>query len=642
MGQSFNDTIQFCLAASLLLPLASAILSLVIHERYAWIVSFTAPFLLFICAVITCYVALSTWNNPVLITSWSWFHAGDIFVRAGVLLDNHARMMILIVTVISSLVHIYSTGYMAGDHGLRKYFAALGFFTFAMILLSVADNVLLIFFAWELVGFSSYLLIGHWSEKPDAAAAAKKAFIFNRVGDVGFLIGIMILIVNTSTFDIGALSAMGNQSTWNTVASLCIFGGVIGKSAQFPLLTWLPDAMEGPTPVSALIHAATMVAAGIFLIVRVHFLFTPEALNVVAIIGSLTALMAALSACVQNNLKKILAYSTISQLGLMVTAGGVGEPGAAMLHLFTHAFFKACLFLAAGSVIHALDHAQLQSTSSFDVQDIKNLGGLRRKLPFTALAFLIAGSSLAGLPFFSGFLSKDAILSGIYQWSTGGSWQYLILANAFIVSLLTVIYTFKMFWNVFMGEENKTKTLDVHESPVVMRGPIALLMAASLWLIISLSPIHFDGWLYQGLTSNEHHNNLIVLISAVWVMASLFIAYRLRYYVFQSEVLSKTLYLDKAYDLLIRKSVMGVSQVTHHVDVRWIDGIIHTTAYVHVTVASLTGWFDRVIVDGIVRLFGILAKNIGSLIRSFQDGKIQLYVFWSSLAIIIFLIWTLF
>jgi NADH-quinone oxidoreductase subunit L len=597
---------------------------------------------LFLAASIAFYVTIATWNEPALAISRPWFHVGDISILAGVLLDNHARIMILIVTVISSLVHIYSTGYMAGDHGLRKYFSALGFFTFAMLLLCVADNLLLIFFAWELVGFSSYLLIGHWSERPRAAAAAKKAFIFNRFGDAGFLIGLMVLIVNAGTFDIVSLSTLENQSTWNTVASLCIFCGVIGKSAQFPLLTWLPDAMEGPTPVSALIHAATMVAAGIFLIVRVHFLFTTEALNVVAIIGSLTALMAAMSACVQYDLKKILAYSTISQLGLMVTAAGVGDPAAAMLHLFTHAFFKACLFLAAGSVIHALDHAQLQSGSLFDVQDIRNLGGLRRKLPFMALAFLIAGSSLAGIPFFSGFLSKDAILSAVYQWSAGGSWQYLILGNAFVVSLLTVVYTFKLFWNVFMGEEKRTRSLDVHESPMVMRGPIALLMIASLWIIISFNPVQFDGWLYEGITSVDHHDSMIVLVSGIWVVASLFMAYSLRRRIFQSQALFETFYVDKVFSLIVGKGVASAAKITHRVDAHWIDGILHFGAYAQVTIANLTGWFDRVVVDGMVSLFGRFAQAIGSLVRSFQGGKIQRYIFWSSLTIIIFLIWTLF
>jgi NADH-quinone oxidoreductase subunit L len=265
---------------------------------------------------------------------------------------------------------------LAGDPAFRQYFAMLGFFTFSMLGVVVADNLLFVFIFWELVGFSSYMLIGHWKEKPEAADAAKRAFLFNRVGDIGFLIGLMILWTHAGSFNITDLASFSGENTWMTAASLCIFCGAIGKSAQFPLFSWLPDAMEGPTPVSALIHAATMVAAGIFLLARIDFLFTPAALNVVVITGTLTALAGALSALVQHDIKKILAYSTISQLGLMVVALGAGAPEAAMLHLFTHAFFKACLFLAAGAVIHSLHQAQHKSHLSLDVQDIRNLGGL--------------------------------------------------------------------------------------------------------------------------------------------------------------------------------------------------------------------------------------------------------------------------
>ncbi|RAV99815.1 NADH-quinone oxidoreductase subunit 5 family protein [Pseudochryseolinea flava] len=637
-----QHTVLFCLGTSLSLPLLSAMLSLVVRERYAWIVSVTSPFLMFVAAVTAVFVSVSTWNEPSLQFNCAWFQLGEIGVRAGVLLNNHTRIMLIVVTTVSALVHIYSTGYMAGDHGLRKYFSALGFFTFAMLLLCVADNFMLIFFAWELVGFSSYLLIGHWSEKPEAAAAAKKAFIFNRFGDAGFLIGMLLIAISRNTFDINALSLVQSHNILDTAAALCIFCGVIGKSAQFPLLTWLPDAMEGPTPVSALIHAATMVAAGIFLIVRVHFIFTPEALNVVVVFGALTALMAALSACVQHDLKKILAYSTISQLGLMVTAAGVGDPSAAMLHLFTHAFFKACLFLGAGSIIHAVHHAQSKSLTHFDVQDVRNLGGLRRDMPFTAIAFLIAGASLAGLPFFSGFLSKDAILSAVFNWTNGGTWQYLILINTLIVSMLTVIYMFRLFWNVFMGEFRGAAELDIHEAPMVMRGPIAVLMICSIWLIVSFSPIHFDGWLYSGLNTTAPHNTIIVIVSALWVLLSLLLAYSFRNKTLQSEFLFRSFYLDRVYSATIIKGTSYLSQLTTKTDVRWIDGGIHLLAYVQVTVANLIGWFDRFIVDGIVNLFAWLANGIGAFIRSFQEGKIQLYVFWSSIAIVIFLIWTLF
>jgi NADH-quinone oxidoreductase subunit L len=554
-------------------------------------------------------------------------------------------LMLFVVTLISFLVHVYSAGYMAGDQGIRKYFGMLGFFTFAMLGITIASNVLLIFFFWELVGFSSYMLIGHWSDKPQAAAAAKKAFLFNRIGDVGFLIGLMILWSNTATFEITQLRGLTEFSSWQTAASLCIFCGVAGKSAQFPLLTWLPDAMEGPTPVSALIHAATMVAAGIFLLVRMDFLFPVVTLNVIACVGALTALMAALAALAQYDLKKILAYSTISQLGLMVTAFGAGAPEAAMLHLFTHAFFKACLFLSAGAIIHTLHQAQQQAHVHFDVQDIRNLGGLRKKMPFTFLAFVISGSALSGIPFFSGFLSKEAILTALANWKGDFAWHYLIIIATVAVSFLTVLYTFRLIWKVFMGAEDATKDLAVTPSPIVMRAPIALLMAASLWLIISWSPFQYTGWLYTAL----HHqpvqhadSTALTIFSSAWVALALLVAYLLRNKAFQSDGLLNIFYLDTLYGFMVGKTTLQLAWVTDRFDRRWIDGALHASAYAQVTIANLTGWFDRAIVDGVVNGLARIAQWIGALIRSFQEGKIQLYIFWASLAIIIFLIWTLF
>ncbi len=550
--------------------------------------------------------------------------------------------MLVVVTLVSFLVNIYSIGYMAGDRDIRRYFAMLGFFTFSMLGIVAASNLVIVFIFWELVGFSSYMLIGHWKEKPEAADAAKRAFILNRVGDAGFVVGLMILWTHTGTFNIQELNSIASDVSWRTAASLGIFCGIIGKSAQFPLSAWLPDAMEGPTPVSALIHAATMVAAGVFLLARVHFIFSPIVLDVVAVIGCITALMGALTALAQNDIKKILAYSTISQLGLMFTSLGAGAPEAAILHLFTHAFFKACLFLAAGSVIHSLHQAQHQSHITFDVQDIRNLGGLKARLPYTFIMFVVSGASLAGIPFFSGFLSKDAILTSVFAWNGGIMWRWLILLCCFCVSFITVLYTFRLIWSVFFGQERSTTNLSVVEPPPVMRAPMAVLAAASIWLVVSVNPFDFSGWVYNGLAAGKQfHIGIIGVISAVWILLALLAAYITRDRSINAPLMQSGFYLNDIYKRLIEMPAFKTADVTAQTDRKWIDGILHISAYVQLLVAHITGWIDRAIVDGVVDDAAGMAKGIGSFIRTFQSGKIQLYVFWASFAIIIFIIWTL-
>jgi NADH-quinone oxidoreductase subunit L len=549
--------------------------------------------------------------------------------------------MLVIVTLVSFLVNFYSIGYMAGDRNIRRYFAMLGFFTFSMLGIVASSNLLIIFIFWELVGFSSYMLIGHWNEKPEAANAAKRAFILNRVGDAGFVVGLMIVWTHTGSFDILQLSSL-SEGGWQTAASLGIFCGIVGKSAQFPLFAWLPDAMEGPTPVSALIHAATMVAAGVFLLARVHFMFTPFTLDVVAVTGCITALLGALSALAQYDLKKILAYSTVSQLGLMITSLGAGAPEAAMLHLFTHAFFKACLFLAAGSVIHSLHQAQHQSHTTFDVQDIRNLGGLRTRLPYTFFMFVLSGASLAGIPFFSGFLSKDAMLTSIFTWKDDVTWRWLILVCSFLVSFITVLYTFRMIWSVFFGKERSTANLSVVEPPPVMRAPMAILAVASLWAIVSMNPFDFSGWVYDGLVSGKHfHLSFVGTFSAAWVLLALFVAYVIRNRSIDVSVLRHGFYFNDLYRRMIELPAFYTANITALTDRKWIDGVLHLGAYIQLLIAHVTGWVDRAVVDGVVDDAASMAKGVGSFIRSFQSGKIQLYVFWASFAIIIFIIWTL-
>jgi NADH-quinone oxidoreductase subunit L len=625
-------------ALAWLLPLASFFISLFTSERYAWLVSISASLLLLASAVCSALLVSSLWNEPPHLIHLDWFSIQSYHFSANILLNNQSILMLLVVSVISFLVHIYSIGYMAGDNGIKRYFAMLGFFTFSMQGIVLADSLLLIFIFWELVGFSSYMLIGHYHEKIEAGNASRKSFIMNRLGDAGFLIGLMIVWTNTNSFNLSEILQPDTLFEWQTAASLCIFCGVIGKSAQFPLFTWLPDAMEGPTPVSALIHAATMVAAGVYLSARIFLLFTPPALMVVACLGAITALIGSLAALAQYDIKKILAYSTISQLGLMMMAIGMGIVNAALQHLFTHAFFKACLFLSAGSVIHALHLAQQQAHQHFDIQDIRNLGGLRKKLPATFITFIIGGASLAGIPFFSGFLSKEAMLAALWMDSTILSWVMLFTIVG--VSFLTVMYTFRMIWFVFMGEERNVKGMEVHEAPAVMRGPVILLAVCSLWFIVSWNPFNFAGWFLPA--SNYNDVGWITVLSTLWVV----IALALSWLIFNDNKLSSNtllrngFYIDSAYKKITLHTIPVLAQVATATDTKLIDRSIHLLVYAQVTFAHVTGWLDRFIIDGAVHGIARLAMGIGSIVRSFQGGKIQLYIFWAIFAIIIFLIWT--
>ena len=638
---SISSLALTCLILAVSLPLVSFVLCFVIGDRYSWIATIVAPLILLMSTIFATIVFFQTWGTDTKQLIWPWFNMGGIALNGGLILDDLAVLMLLLVSLISFLVHFYSAGYMAGDRDIRRYFAMLGFFTFSMMGVILAGNLLILFIFWELVGFSSYLLIGHWNETPAAADAAKRSFIINRVGDVGFLIGLMIIWANESTFDI-QIFTIGSTQPWQTAAALCIFCGVAGKSAQFPLFTWLPVAMQGPTPVSALIHAATMVAAGVFLLARVFPLFTPASLDVVIVIGAITSLVAALSALVQYDLKKILAYSTISQLGLMVLAVGAGAPHAAILHLFTHAFFKACLFLSAGAVIHSLHQAQHQSHLTFDVQDVRNLGGLRKKLPFTFAVFVISGSALAGVPFFTGFLSKDAILSALLEWNGPSVLHWPIVVSTFMVTFLTAVYTFRMIWNIFLGPENLTGALPVIEPPMVMRVPMAVLAAFSIWIFVSWNPFDHAGWLFNELSIHKGaHHPYLAFLSASWIAVAAGVAYLFRKRTLSSKVLYHAFYLDQVIGRIIERPTFRLAQATAHADKKWIDGVLHTAAYVHVMIAHFTGWIDSILIDGSVNTVAHITKSVGSVTRSFQGGKIQLYIFWATFATIIFIIWNL-
>jgi len=620
-------------------PLLSGLLATLISPRYAWLISLTAPLMLLFSVIASAMLFYHAPGIGSYDVNVPWFSLGDHTLGVGLYIDKLTVVMVLMVSAISFLVHLYSTGYMAGDPSIRRYFIMLGFFTFAMMGIVLSNSLLIVFIFWELVGFSSYMLIGHWTELPDTGNASRKAYIMNRIGDLGFITGLMIVYQQTGTFQFDFIY---NEETlpWETAASLCIFMGIIGKSAQFPLLTWLPDAMAGPTPVSALIHAATMVAAGVFLLARVHFLFTPVALIVVIITGLITTLLGALAAMTHTDLKKILAYSTVSQLGFMIVALGAGATEGAILHLFTHAFFKAGLFLAAGAVIHSLHQAQQGTTHRFDVQDIRNLGGLSRSLPLTFLVFLVCGASLSGLPFFSGFQSKESILTALIAW--GGltlSWKGLAVMVILLTTFLTVCYTFRLIWFVFIvpGNERKEGGLSVMEVPFVMRFPMIVLALCSLWWIVSANPLGFSGWYHKG--SSSMPGTVLSLLAVFGALGFSFFHYRNKLAPGReseiSSALAGTFYLDKLYAMVFGRTVTRLSVLLTLFDKKYIDGLVHGTAYIQVTLAHVVAWLDRVMVDGTVNNIARLAGGIGVFTRSFQGGKIQLYIFWAGLGLIL-------
>src|SRR6266513_1856597 len=453
----------------LLAPLVSASVITLFTLRWKSLssaISIAAVFVSFGCS---CFIfAKSATAAPEFL----WLDITPIFrVPFGLTLDQLSRTMAVLVSGVGALIHIYSLGYMRDDEGKSRYFSALSLFMFAMLGIVFANNFVMLFIFWELVGFTSYVLIGHWFYRDAAADAGNKAFITTRIGDFGFMIGILMIWMATGSIVFSEVTprmpALASHPTFVTITALLIFCGAVGKSAQFPLHVWLPDAMEGPTPVSALIHAATMVAAGVYMLVRVAFIIqaSQTALLVVAWIGTITAVMAALIATQQDDIKRILAYSTLSQLGYMVMAVGLASNDAAMFHLFTHAFFKALLFLAAGSVIVMLHHEQ----------NIWKMGGLSRNLPITFLTFGAGALALIGCPPFSGFFSKDAILAVAYERNMP------IFVVGLLTAFLTAFYVIRLFVVVFFGNARSEIARKSNESPAVMTGPlIALALLAIL------------------------------------------------------------------------------------------------------------------------------------------------------------------
>jgi NADH-quinone oxidoreductase subunit L len=564
---------------------------------------------------------------------FTWIAAGNFRAGFDLQMDQLTVVMLLVVTGVGWLIHIYATGYMAHEGGYYRFFSYLNLFMFFMLILVLAANYVLLFVGWEGVGLSSYLLIGFYFLKKSAANAGKKAFIVNRIGDFGFMLGMFLLFRAFHTLDFQAIFTSSTLQGWPveltghlgtlTFACLLLFMGACGKSAQLPLYVWLPDAMEGPTPVSALIHAATMVTAGVYVVARSHVLFThaPTAMLVVAIVGCATAFFAATIGLVQTDIKKVLAYSTVSQLGYMFLACGVGAFSAGIFHLMTHAFFKALLFLAAGSVIHAMGGEQ----------DMNRMGGLGKKIPWTYITMLLATFAIAGIPFWAGFFSKDAILFAAFQSENGG---HLLYAFGLLTALLTSFYMFRLIFLTFGGKQRYDEhKVHVHESPWTMLGPLVVLAGLSTvggWLALPAffqGPDYFANFLgpvFGGRESADaageitgHHLELILAgVAVAAALVGLVVAYWL--YLKRPEKadgLAKS--LKPAYTILLNKYY--VDELYAAVVVRpllWISTVVLWKA------ADVAG------IDGAVNGIASGTTAIGDGVRHTQSGNTRSYAVW--------------
>ena len=628
-----NETLAW---AILLLPLCAAGIIALFTRKFP-----AASARISIVAVLASFVLTwafaGAWNPEVKFeTAIDWIAVGNFNIQIGIVIDRLAWIMLLIVTGVGSAIHIYSFGYMREDPAFSRFFASLSLFMFSMLGIVVANNFLQMFVFWELVGLSSYLLIGFWYSKASAADAAKKAFITNRIGDFGFLLGMIAIwtAVEPRSVNFAEVAAAIKAKpeifgTAGAAIGFLIFMGAMGKSAQFPLHVWLPDAMEGPTPVSALIHAATMVAAGVYMLCRVFFVYSanqawPEwlwfldgisSLTIIAWIGGITALLAALMAVQQNDIKRILAYSTLSQLGYMVMAVGLRGTNAAMYHLGTHAFFKALLFLGAGSVIHAMHHEQ----------DIWNMGALKEKLPVTFWTFLLGTLALMGVPPLSGFYSKDSILATAFEGSPFG-----LFVISVIVAILTTFYMARLVLIAFFGKERSEAAHHAHESPLVMTGPLVFLAILTvvggffgLANVVTAEEHHGEGGWLSAAFAPFGHAPMAALAGIAAVLFGFFLAWSLYAKAERdplpemarsfSRAMRNRFYFDEFYEWLIRCSQEAL--------------------------ASIADWMDRYMIGGfMVRGASGFVDLAGRGLRFAQTGNLQTYTFMLALGVAIVLL----
>jgi len=577
---------------------------------------------------------------------YTWIPAGTFQVPFGLAVDTLTAALLIVVTTVGMLVHVYSIGYMADDPGKWRFFAYLNLFMFSMLLLVLAENFLVMFVAWELVGLCSYLLIGFWYTRHSAALAAKKAFVTNRVGDVGFALGIAAIWTAFGTLDFGQVFAAfpGQLEGWQVTAiALLIFTGAVGKSAQFPLHVWLPDAMEGPTPVSALIHAATMVNAGVYMVARTSPIFAHASgtLSLVAGVGIFTAILAASIAFTQTDIKRVLAYSTLSQLGYMFAALGVGAFTAAIFHLVTHGFFKGLLFLGSGSVIHAVH----------DEQDMRRMGGLARKIPWTYATMLVGALAIAGIPPLAGFFSKDEILGAAFKAGSDASGFYLVWAIGFLVAGMTAFYMFRLMGLTFWGESRVDPHVaeHIHETPWSMRLPLVMLAAASIVIGFALGyppengPIHqwlapiFEGPLAV-LGSHEASyqffgvDGALAIASVAIALLGIYAAWR--FFGVDLWFVRMAPHRERVAEIV---RTVPAAAVLYRASVNkwWFDDL-NNLLFVVIggRVADGLRWFDIQVIDGAVNGVAALTVRTGGRIGRIQTGRVQNYALGIALGLV--------
>lgn len=664
-------------------PLVAFLYQAIVGKRdQSGLVSLMAITLSFIAGGFTWF---SIWNNPAVSIQVNWFTIGETTFKVGILLNNLSTLMLFLVPTVALPVHIYSRAYMHGDSGIHRYWMYLSLFCFAMLGLVIMDSLLLMYVFWELVGFASYLLIGFWFTRETAVQANKKAFLVNRIGDLGFLIGLAILFTQFKTLnliDLFGENGLIYQSTitdglwtspvnslpqiWLTIAGLAFFLAAMAKSAQFPLHVWLPDAMEGPTSVSSLIHAATMVAAGVFLLATVFPLFNESALLFIAIIGTITAASAAYFALGQYDIKRILAFSTISQLGFMMVGIGIGTWDAALFHLTTHAFFKCLLFLSAGAVIHEMAHLKAHSHLDFDPQDLRNMGGLRQYMPKTFVLMSIASLALAGFPLTSGYLSKDSIVISSFEWAISKGNLYLIIpAILILVSILTAFYIGRLIFKAFFGEFRLLKQLQgklhdhpLHEAPKTMLIPMFTLGLFCLFPVFSFNPFSYhDSWLMDGLLLDEYafapsHSAHLIIPAILLLGSGIGWIIGWKWYVQNkyplnpdSQALKAAFnqgYINEFYQAVFVNGTLKLAQFCYWFDRHIVDAFVSLIQFIVLSLSQLSVWIDKYIVDGFVNTVATVAYWTGNQVRLVQNGKIQTALYSVFLLVLLGLIYLIF
>jgi NADH-quinone oxidoreductase subunit L len=600
-----------------------------LKHNQAGIIASTMVFLSFLISVLLFFLFRSSGQDAATLTLFNWIAISGMHIPFAILIDHLSLTMMLIVTGVGTLIHVYSIGYMHDDERVNSFFSQMNLFTFSMLLLVMGANYLVLFIGWEGVGLCSYLLIGFWFKNPAYNYAARKAFVMNRIGDLGFILGIILLLFTFKSVSFNEVfqqaSVLQTGAPVITLITLLLLVGAVGKSAQIPLFTWLPDAMAGPTPVSALIHAATMVTAGIYMIARSSILFNlaPFTQNIIILIGIVTALMAAIIGLKQNDIKKVLAYSTVSQLGYMFLALGLGVYGSAVFHVTTHAFFKALLFMGAGSVIHAMGGEQ----------DIRKMGGLRTKMPMTYWTFLAATLAISGIPPFSGFFSKDLILNSAFEHS------FILYILALSGALLTCFYMFRLLYLVFFGEQ-RLAGVSPHESPGVMTIPLIILAFLSVFGGLINIPSLFGGnssftsFLQSAVTSksigeiSHSTETLLILLSLLLLVLVILFAYRKFVsksvvpasddvpMTFTGRLIYNKFYIDEMYTTFFEKPFGALSDF-------------------------LFNKVENVVLDPVVDGIGTSTARLGAVLRKLQKGNMSFYLFAMVAGILLFIIFIL-